>query len=704
MLSAFPDKGSSRAAEQLRISIDVGGTFTDLVVMNGLGELVGFTKAPSTPSDPSIAVMDVLGAFAESIGASLQEVLARCVAFIHGTTVATNTLLEGKGARVALLCTKGFRDSLAIRRGTRRFIWDVRSPNPPDLVPRYRRIEVVERTEKTGEIEVALKVDALGFQLERLRNDDVESVAVCFFNSFLNPANEVAAAELIRERWPGSHVSISSEILPIMGEYERTATTVVDAYVGLRLSAYLSSLERRLADEGFRAKLLVTASNGGVVDAEYCRARPVIAILSGPAAGAPAAMLYSMQLGSPNVLLMDMGGTSCDVTLAHDGRLAVTDSLVIGGYDVAVRSVDINTIGTGGGSVAWVDAGGLLHVGPRGTGAEPGPACYGKGGDEATVTDANLVLGRLTPEGLLGGRIPLYTELAHEAISRRTASPLGISVLDAALGIVRVGNQNMLSALRKISIQRGYDPRKFTLIAAGGAGPLHTPELARALGIPFVYVPRVAPAFCALGMLGAKVRHDYVQAYLRNLGQVEPRVLVTVFEAMKAKAAGALTSEGFGEAEVVFHTSADLRYRDQQWEVEVEVDASSAAVLEDIPPRLAESFHARHAALYGHANPGGIVEIVRLRLMAVALTPEVRFHRELVRSRSQASSKNGRTVYFGKGVSKPVPVFRGADLHPGEFIIGPALVDDPATTVLVQEGDTLRVDELGNFMISISLT
>jgi N-methylhydantoinase A len=672
--------------------------------MNGLGEVVGFTKVPSTLGDPSIAVMDVVGAFAESIGTSVQDVLRRCGAFIHGTTVATNTLLEGKGARVALLCTKGFRDSLTIRRGARRFIWDVRSPNPPDLVPRYRRIEVVERTQKTGEIEIALKPDTLEFQLEQLRNNDVDSIAVCFFNSFLNPANEVAAAELIRERLPRIHVSISSEILPIMGEYERTATTVVDAYVGPRLSNYLSSLEQRLVDGGFLAKLLVTASNGGVVDVEYCRARPVTAILSGPAAGAPAAMLYSKHIKSPNVLLMDMGGTSCDVTLAHDGRVAVTDSLVVGGYDVAVRSVDINTIGTGGGSVAWVDAGGLLHVGPRGTGAEPGPACYGKGGNEATVTDANLVIGHLTPDGLLAGRIPLHAELAYEAISRRIASPLGMGVLDAALGIIRVGNQNMLSALRKISIQRGHDPRKFTLIAAGGAGPLHAPVLARALAIPFVYVPRVAPAFCALGMLGADVRHDYVQAYLKSLSQVESQHLVRMFEAMKVKAAATLTGEGFSGAEVIFHTSADLRYRDQQWEVEVGVDASSAAAPGDLPLRLAESFHAQHATLYGHANPSGIVEIVRLRLTALALTPEVRFHRESAHAESRASSKKSRNVYSGKGVSKQVPVFRGEDLHSGEFVIGPALVDDPATTVLVQEGDTLNVDELRNFMIAVGLT
>jgi N-methylhydantoinase A len=689
-----PTDRQTANGQSIRIGIDVGGTFTDLVLADDGGRLLGFTKVASTPPDPSVGVLRALEAAAARSGMGLETLLARCSSLIHGTTVATNTLLERKGARVGLLCTQGFRDTLAIRKGTRKYIWDIRSPNAPDLVRRYLRREVRERTAKDGTVEVPVDLESLQAQLNHLHRERVDAIAICFFNAFLNSENERAAVAHIRQTWPEVHVSASSAILPVMGEYARTATTVVNAYVGPQVAAYLGALQARLREAGFHSKMLVTASNGGVVDAEYCHQRPVVTILSGPASGAPAAALYAEYVQTSDLLLMDMGGTSCDVTAVRSGRPSVTDGLEIGGYDIAMRSVDIQTIGTGGGSVASVDMGGLLHVGPEGMGAEPGPASYAKGGKEATITDANLLLGRINPAGLLGGELPLDARLAADAIRDRVATPLGLSVCDGALGIVRVGNQNMVNALRRISILKGYDPRKFTLVAGGGAGPLHAAELARVLNVPSVYVPRFAPALCALGTLQADMRHDYVRTFLRDTAEAQG--FAGACRDMLQEASEVLRGEGFGVHEMVFEQSADLRYRGQHWEVEVPFRWDEG----DPSAGLVDRFHERHHALYGYSNPPGHVELVRLRLSAFGRTPKIQLA-PLPRADSPVAPRGTRRVYQGREVWLDVPVYSGHDLEPGHQLEGPGLVDDEATTVYFQSRDELVVDALGNYVVTV---
>lgn len=689
---------AARSLGAIRIAVDVGGTFTDLVVADQDGRLREF-KAPSTPADPSRAVFDALGRAAAAHGVSTTQLLAACHSFVHGTTVGTNAMLQATGARLGMLATAGFRDVLGVRRGKRAYMWDYRSPHPPELVERALRLGVRERIDSAGRAVVALDEGDVRKACARLRAEAVDAVVVCFMNSYLNDVHERRAAVLAREELPGTLVFCSAEVLPLMGEYERFSTAVVNAYVAPRTIRYLSRLQRDLAAGGLAAKLLVMESTGGVIDLAMCEDRPVLTVLSGPAAAAPAAQLFGECLEEPNVVLFDMGGTSCDVVLVKDGVPAHTDELQVAGYDIALPAVDVVTIGAGGGTIAWVDAGGFLHAGPRSAGADPGPACYGKGGTEPTVTDANLALGRLSPTNFLGGEIRLDENLARQAIGKNIAQPLGLTVPQAALAIVRLVNQNMIEAIKMLSVERGHDPRKFALIAAGGAGGLHAGALARELEMREAYLPRQASVCCTVGMLHSDIRHDLLQSYFARLTPESLGEAARQLETLRRTGQERLESEGFTPAAMEFHSMLGLRYAGQQWQIPIEVPWPLGS---EFLPRLVARFNERHEELYGSRDLASNIEVVDLRLTAIGPTTKLKiWHDTAPAEWTRREATATRPVFFDDGAAAVAAgVYDGRQLRAGDVLAGPAVVEETTTTLVVAPGEEVRVDRFGNYRLT----
>ncbi len=679
-----------------RIGVDVGGTFTDMVLADAAGATHAF-KVPSVPADPSEGVLRVLRAGADAFGEPVETLLRSCGLFVHGSTVATNTMLEGKGATVGLLTTRGFRDSLEIRRGYRENQWDHRRPFPPVLVPRYLRLPVGGRIDRDGREIEPFAAEDVEAALEEFRLEGVEAIAIALINSFLNPVHERACAGIVRGAWDGDPdlVCLSSEIMPIMGEYERTSTTVVNACLAPKVVPYLKDLNARLAALGLRRPLLLVQSNGGMTSVDRVAARPVNLLLSGPAAGVGALNATRKAAKTENLISMEIGGTSCDAMLMGGGAVAVHDELSVAGYHVATPSADIHTIGAGGGTVAGVDDGGMLFVGPRGAGAEPGPACYGFGGTEPTVTDAQLVLGRLRPGPYADGSISLDRGLAEAAIARAVAGPLGLSVEDAAAGIVRVVEQHLLLAVQRISIERGRDPRAFTLVPAGGAGPMHGASVGRALGCARVYIPRHSGVFCALGMLHTDVRHDLTRVFLATLDDADPDALEAGFEGLEAEARAMLAEEGFEGGTVRLARELDLSYRGQQWVVRVALGAGGGRDPADVRRR----FEAEYDRLYGHTQPGGVVEIGNQRVVGTGLLPEPAPPGTGRAAGDPAPLEIRHAFVSPEAGWRDVPVYAGAGLRPGHRIEGPLLVEERTTTVLAGPGDRLEIDAADNLVV-----
>ncbi|HKK30177.1 MAG TPA: hydantoinase/oxoprolinase family protein, partial [Alphaproteobacteria bacterium] len=570
--------GLAALAAPWRIGVDVGGTFTDLVLTDSLAKSL-VVKVPSVPADPSQGVLAALDRLAQNLNCAVPEVLRDCALFVHGSTVATNTMLEDKGARVGLLTTEGFRDALEIRRGLREDQWNHRQPFAPVLVPRYLRRGVRGRIDSEGREHAPFEPGDVDEALAAFEQEGVEAVAIAFFNSFLNEAHEAAAAARIQARWGDAWVTTSAALSPAMGEYERTSTAVVNASLSPRIVSYLRALEDRLRELGLARPLLLVQSNGGAISVDQVAPQPVNLLLSGPAAAVGALNYYRSLLeqgetgpnDAANLISMEIGGTSCDVMLMSDGQVAMKDDLMIAGYHVSTPSIDIHTIGAGGGTIAGVDAAGMLYVGPKGAGADPGPACYGKGGEEPTVTDAQLVLGRLRSGTYAESGMTLDRDAAQRAIKTKVADPLGLSVQEAAVGIIAMLEQNLLHAVEYISIERGHAPRRFTMVAAGGAGPMHGASVARGLGCERVYVPRDAGALCAIGMLHADVRQDFQRFRRGILDTLAPAVVEQDFAALKDQAISAMLAEGFEAAEVHLERTIDLHYTGQLTSLRVPV-------------------------------------------------------------------------------------------------------------------------------------
>jgi N-methylhydantoinase A len=679
----------------VRIGIDVGGTFTDVVIVEEGGAQLAF-KSPSNPTDPEAGVLAGLELAARRMGLDRPTLLRRCEIFVHGSTIATNILLERKGARVGLLTTKGFRDWLEIRRGLRPDPWNHREPFPAALVPRSLRLAVDERLDQTGAIVSALDEASVREAAAKFRAAGVESVAVCLLHAYRNPVHERRVAELLAPELPTIPVSLSSTVAPVLGEYERGSTAVVNAYVAPRVVPYLRALETRLGSEGLRPRILLIQSNGGAATVEEIAERPVQLVLSGPAAGIGALRYFASDSGAENVISIEIGGTSCDVTLARSGDVATTDLLDVDGFAVLTPAVEIHTVGAGGGTIARVDAAGLLRAGPEGAGARPGPACYGLGGDHPTVTDCQLVLGRLKPGPYAGGAISLDLARAVDAIRTKVASPLGIGVEEAAAGILRLVEQTIQHAVERVSIERGYDPRGFTLVACGGAGPLHGPPTARRLGCRDLYVPRLAGVFCAFGMCNADIRQDHVRSWLAEIDDPADAGLGRLRSAvaeMRSAASERLERQGFAPDRIAVLVSLDMRYAGQQSPICVAVDRLDRDC-------LIATFEREHLRLYGHLQPSGSVEIVNLRVTGIGHLPPLATP-EAGGATLLAEPIAMRQVWLDaeRGWTE-TPVYAGDEMRPGHILEGPAVIEEGTTTILLGADDRLRVTPGNNYSIT----
>jgi N-methylhydantoinase A/oxoprolinase/acetone carboxylase beta subunit/N-methylhydantoinase B/oxoprolinase/acetone carboxylase alpha subunit len=675
-----------------RIGVDVGGTFTDAVLVGASGGVRAF-KVASEPTDPARSVLRALSLAGEGVGFDLAGLLHRCSVLVHGSTIAVNTILERKGARVGLLATAGFHDSLEIRRGIRRDVWNYREPDPEVLVPRFLRRPVRGRLDAEGAELAALAEEDIIAAVEIFRREEVDSVAVCFLHSYRNPAHEYLARDILSRLWPEAPVSCSADVVPILGEYERSSTTVLNAYVAPRVVPYLKTLHRELQSLGLPSELLLMQSNGGAISVNEIADRPIHLALSGPAAGVGALAYFSEDAGTENLISIEIGGTSCDVTLASRGEVAMADRIAIDEYHISLPAVQIHTVGAGGGTIARVDNAGLLHAGPEGAGAKPGPAAYGFGGDRPTVTDAQLALGRLKPGPHAGGAIDLDLDRAHTAIEHHVARPLGLDVETAAAGIIRLVEQHVLNAVERVSVERGHDPREFIVVAAGGAGPMHATAVARALGCAGVYVPRLAGVFCAFGMCNTDLRHDYQRPWLAEL---EPSLadvwLRAAFDRLVESGRAILAREGFVGTSVAFDQRMDLRYTGQQWTIDVATPNLDARAIRS-------AFEIEHNRLYGYLQATGRIEIVNIRVAATGRMPPTPSFVTPRAFRPPAPVGSRRVWLAERESAVDMFVFDGAALRFGHAIAGPAVVDEATTTILVGAGEQLTVTAGGNYLI-----
>jgi len=679
-----------------RVGVDVGGTFTDFLVTTDEGSARVY-KTSTTPKDPSIGFFTGLEKAAKDQNMTVDSFLDQVDAIVHGTTITTNSVLTGEGAPTGFVTTKGFRDVLNMRRGLKENQFERYAP-PLPLVPR-RQIQVVEeRVTVDGEVMVPLNEDDVRAAARHFREQGVEAVAVSFLWSFLNPAHERRVREILEEELPGVYVSLSTEILPQIRVYERHSTTALNAYVGPVLTRYLSRLEGELEGRKFDGKLLIMQSNGGVMSPQVAQRFASNTLLSGPAGGPLAGVFYGSTHELPNVITIDMGGTSFDVALVKDGVPSVTTDGLIGGHRIASPILDIHTIGAGGGSIAWIDSGGLLAVGPKSAGAEPGPAAYGQGGTEPTVTDADLILGYLDPDFFHGGELKLDVEAARGAIEEKVARPLGLDVVEAADGIYKIVNANMAAALGVVSVQRGYDPREFVLVVAGGAGPTHAAAIARELEIPLFLIPRESSVFCAAGMLISDLKHDYVRTYARDLDKVDLEEVDKLYLEMSRSALDTLAAEGVPENKIELSYDADLRYVGQFNEVEVSA-FEGGSISQYHLERMAEEFHKRHDTLYGYSMKGAPVELINLRVTARGLTEKPKFERSPHGGEDPKAALQGhRKAYFESGFEN-TPVYDGLSLVNGNIVPGPAIVAQPTTTIIVPPDFDLMCDEFNNYLM-----
>lgn len=677
-----------------RIGIDVGGTFTDLFAALAGGHFQT-AKVASTPGDESQAVLSGVEAVAASESASLDDFLGATDEVILGTTVATNAMLEQNGAAVGMLTTGGFRDLVEMRRNHKESVTDLALSAPFAIAPRRRRLGVTERIDYAGRVVVPLDEEEAHHQAIRLREQGVDSVAICFLWSFANPAHELRVAEIVREEVPGAYVVMSHQILPNIREFERFATTLVSAFVGPRLAAYLQRLKTGLREHNFGGELLVMLSNGGMMPVAFAERASVETVLSGPSGGVVAGAALGALSGYPNVITVDMGGTSYDVCLITDARPELSRNYWINRQRVALPMVDVNTIGAGGGSVAWVDPGGALRVGPRSAGAVPGPACYDRGGTEPTVTDADLVLGYLNPDYFLGGQMELRRDLAEEAIRSRIAEPLGINLTAAASAIFKLVNHTMTNAIRRVSVSRGRDPREYCLLAFGGAGAIHAGAQAGDLGVRTILVPRQASVLSALGTLIADFKLTRVQGFHTRSQEPDLDGISRVLSRLENEARAHIGRQD-SLVSVEIQRFMDMRYPRQVHEAVIPVAASTdgRVTSADFDDALVQFAH-EHRRLYGYALPERPVEVINLRLEAVGRRLPIDLGRgELGEEDADAAVKAVRKVHFESAAGYvDTPIFAGELLKPGNLVHGPALVEEPDTTVVVYPGYRLLLDE-----------
>ncbi|WP_458190369.1 hydantoinase/oxoprolinase family protein [Haladaptatus sp. NG-WS-4] len=683
---------TTRTDDTLRVGVDIGGTFTDIVtVQDGT---VRVSKTSSTPGAPERGVLDGL-----EDASKRDEWAFESIGFLgHGTTVATNAILEEGWANTALVTTEGFRDVVEIGRQNRPDIYDFQTEKPPQIVPRNRRFEVGERLDERGTVLRELDEASVRTVASRLRDSEIESVAISLLYAFENDDHERQVRSILTDEGVGMSYSLSSDVLPEIREYERTLATAMNAALKPVMDRYIGNLETEIMNRGVDTDCKIMQSNGGIIAADIAREQPVRTLLSGPAAGVQGATAIAQNCGINDVITMDMGGTSCDVSLVEDGTPIISTNVEIGEYPVGVPMVDVHTIGSGGGSIAWIDKGDALRVGPQSAGADPGPICYGRGGTKPTITDAHLLLGRLNPEAFLSDELDVDVDDVRRIVTERIANPLGQSVEEAAQGIVDVANANIQRALRVVSIERGHDPREFGLVAFGGAGPLHACEIARELEIPRVVVPRTAGVLSALGLLMSDMIYDYSTSRVRHLSAVDPAELSTTFADFEQSGRARLSEAALSNDRMQFERVLDLRYVGQSFELSVpvpegDVDEASIDVVE-------ERFHERHKQRYGHAYPEESVELVTIRLRSRGVIDPPTLTTDRSAGSVEDALRETRAVVYD-GEPRETRIYDGARLPQEGTFDGPAVVEGAESTTIVLPGQRVRVDEYGNLLVEV---
>lgn len=684
-----------------RIGVDIGGTFTDCVVITDNGSIYTF-KELSTPEDQSIGLYNVINKASQFFKKDLAEFLGGADLFAHGTTVATNTLLTGTGAKTGLILTKGFRDTIEMRRAHKDNIWDLFLYTAPPLVPRYLRRGVTERLDYKGNVVTELNEQEVVEICADFKNESVETVAICTLFSYLNDVHEKRISEIVEREMPGIFVSRSSEVLPQIREYERSSTTVANAYVGPKLTVYLTNLEAKLKRDGLNKAFYVVASNGGMMTSETAIRHASATLLSGPAAGATGAVFFARLTGNRNLILMDMGGTSFDVSLINDASVTLSTEGEIAGYRVAKPMIDIHTIGAGGGSIAWIDQGGMLNVGPESAYSYPGPVCYDRGGVKPAVTDANLLLGYLNKDFFLGGEMQINYDKCYQMMKEKIAGPLGMTVEEAACGVFQIVNQNMADATKVVSVQKGFDPREFALVSAGGACSIHACKIAEEVGCNRIIVPKAASVFCALGMLESDIRLDNVRSFVGTIPGLDLKAFNACIEATEKDAMEQLEHEGVSREESSLERYLDIRYVGQHHEVTVPMPGNCSINAGHVK-EITETFHAAHERLYSYCTPETPIEIINLRVTAVGHVEKTGLEKmEGSGERVEAAVKNTRHLYFQEYKGwQDVPVYDRNKLYTGHFIPGPAVIEERITTIIVHPGWNARIDEFGNVLMEV---
>ncbi|MGE3830809.1 MAG: hydantoinase/oxoprolinase family protein [Parvibaculaceae bacterium] len=685
---------------EYRLGIDAGGTFTDFVLATR-SKGVKLYKALSTPNDPTQAIADGLKLIADDLGLSADDIVSNCDLCINGTTVGLNALIQHKGGKAGLICTAGHEDSIEIRNGHKEdgYRYDPEYPAATMLIPRYLRRGVRERVISDGSIHTAMNEDDVRAACAFFAKEGVDTVAISFVWSVINPKHERRAAEIVREMLPRAILTVGSELYPQVREYTRTSTAVTNAYLAPILKKYVGAVDRYFRDLGAKHPVRYFQSNGGLAIGQAMTDRSVYAINSGPASAPAAGLFVAAPFKKKNVISVDMGGTSFDITLTKDGATNINKNIDFLRYRIGVPMIQVETLGAGGGSIGWIDSLGLLQVGPQSAGADPGPACYGNGGTEPTVSDANLVLGYLNPEGLLGGRLPLSLEKARAAI-KKIADPLGLTVERAAYGMFTIVNNNMVNGIRRVSVERGYDPRDFVLVGAGGATAAHITALAREMGINTIILPKLASGLCAFGQIISDVKYNYMATTpLRLDNDAAYKRIDKLFDEIEAQGIKHLETDGFGKKDIAVKRSIDMRYVGQVHECTV--DIGTFTINAKTIGKVKEAFHKRHEELYTYSERHSAVEAVNIESTLYGRIDKPRPPR-LAKGAPVAKALKGqrKAIFAASGRATNAPVYDGEKLGAGAAIKGPAIIEEVTTTIVIEPGWTAKLDPSGSYVIT----
>ena len=683
------------------LGVDIGGTFTDFSLLDDDGEITLWKEA-TTPKDPSKAVQSGLKALAESHEIPIDDFVNHVDLFVHGQTIATNTVIQRNGPKTALICTEGFRDVLYFRDGYKPERYNVSLPRTKDFIRRDLRLPVTERIDQRGDVLMPLDEASVRQAAKTLKEHKVESVAVALLWSIMNADHEQRVREILAEELPAVPIVLSSDVLPMIREWERTSSTVLSAYVLPRISNYMLELENYLKQHGFEHNVLVMQLNGGTATVAQLLQRPIYALASGPAAGPAAGLYCAERIGEKNFITIDMGGTSFDVCMVTDGNPSLTTEMRVHENPVGVAAVDVHSIGAGGGSIAWIDQGGALQVGPESAGAEPGPVCYQLGGDRPAVTDANVVLGYINPDYFLGGRREIDAGASARVIKETIAKPLGITMEQAAEGIFHIVNTNMVDAIRVVSVEKGIDPRGYSLVVGGGAGAIHAGALGRELGMKQAIIPRYSGVFCSYGMITSDVRHDTVKAFATNSSAFDLDRVNEIFAELEGNAIADLKAQGFARSRIEIARFADAKYSNQIHELTIPLPSRGKIKKRDVG-EIAEEFHNLHERMFSYCVRESSVDLFHWRITAEGKLPALDApQQKRTRKGAEIALKGRRDVYFGEyGKYRKTKLYDGNLLQFGMTVDGPAVIEQENTTIVVFPKQTLKVNRYGDFVLTI---